>query len=389
MGFGPSSHLGVFFSSRDSGNIFQQIRRQQATSPSQPTRTPKHNKTMSADIEMEEQAATNPKPPSEKKSSKKRKSITTEAPDVENTTQPTEPTTTTPSKKKEKKKKGTTTTTDNEEAENESSKKKKAKQSADAENDADQNINLDAMSPIAHPLADKKLSKRVLRTVKKGSKQRRIKRGVKEVVKALRKGEKGLVVMAGDISPMDVLTHIPLLAEENGSGYIFVPTKESLGAASSTKRPTSCVMISTTRGGSEAIQKKFAEKKKAMVAADPTKAAKIQADEDEYTASFEAVLGEVLQLMVYQTSSSILIITVSNAEQRGFLTHVMLFQSLYLTMSNEGYEVSHVLARRAKGSIVCDWWFDHQVNRREKALSACPFRISRRWLNFFMNICGL
>jgi hypothetical protein len=89
-----------------------------------------------------------------------------------------------------------------------------------------------------------------------GSKQRRIKRGVKEVVKALRKGEKGwgnpyitiintsyvsyhkrdvdwvicsstarLVVMAGDISPMDVLTHIPLLAEENGSGYIFVPTK--------------------------------------------------------------------------------------------------------------------------------------------------------------------
>jgi DNA mismatch repair ATPase MutL len=123
---------------------------------------------MSADIEMEEQATTNSKPPSQKKSSKKRKSITTEAPDVENTTQPTEPTTTTPNKKKEKKKKGTTTTTDNEEAENESSKKKKPKQSTDAENDADQNINVDALSPIAHPLADKKLSKRVLRTVKKG-----------------------------------------------------------------------------------------------------------------------------------------------------------------------------------------------------------------------------
>ena len=51
----------------------------------------------------------------------------------------------------------------------------------------------DQLSPIAHPLADKKLRKKVLRTVKKAAKQRQIKRGVKEVVKALRKGEKGSV----------------------------------------------------------------------------------------------------------------------------------------------------------------------------------------------------
>lgn len=49
--------------------------------------------------------------------------------------------------------------------------------------------------------------------------------------------------MAGDITPMDVLTHIPLLAEEAGNAYIFVPSKELLGHASSTKRPTSCVMV--------------------------------------------------------------------------------------------------------------------------------------------------
>ena len=243
---------------------------------------------MPSDIEMEAPAS-NSKNVSEKKSSKKRKSITTEAPESESTAQPAEPANS--NKKKEKKKKTT-----EKEADTESSKKKKSKQTADVETDADQDLNMDALSPIAHPLADKKLSKRVLRTVKKGSKQRAIKRGVKEVVKALRKGEKGLVVMAGDISPMDVLTHIPLLAEENGSGYIFVPTKESLGAASSTKRPTSCVMISTSRGGSKAMQEKFAAKKKALIEADPSKAAKIQADEDEYTTSFEAVLGEVLQL---------------------------------------------------------------------------------------------
>ncbi|EGG10135.1 uncharacterized protein MELLADRAFT_34068 [Melampsora larici-populina 98AG31] len=132
---------------------------------------------------------------------------------------------------------------------------------------------LDALSPIAHPLADKKLGKRVLRTVKKGSKHRFIRRGVKEVVKALRKGDKGLVVMAGDISPMDVLTHIPLLAEENGSGYVFVTSKESLGLASSTKRPTSCVMISNSS------------------------AAKIKEEVEEYATSYQEVLQEVLQLV--------------------------------------------------------------------------------------------
>jgi hypothetical protein len=42
---------------------------------------------------------------------------------------------------------------------------------------------------------------------------------------------------------------------------------------------------------------RFAEKRKALIAADPSKAEKIQADEDEYTTAFEAVLGEVLQLV--------------------------------------------------------------------------------------------
>ena len=50
---------------------------------------------------------------------------------------------------------------------------------------------LESLSPIAQPLAQHKLAKRVLRTVKKGSKARHIHRGVKEVVKSVRKGEKG------------------------------------------------------------------------------------------------------------------------------------------------------------------------------------------------------
>lgn len=85
------------------------------------------------------------------------------------------------------------------------------------------------------------ISDRDINTI--AAKAKHVKRGVKEVVKGLRKGEKGLVLIAGDISPIDVITHVPVLCEENDVPYIFLPSKEDLGTAGSTKRPTSCVMV--------------------------------------------------------------------------------------------------------------------------------------------------
>ncbi|KAK9458951.1 uncharacterized protein V1516DRAFT_629691 [Lipomyces oligophaga] len=102
---------------------------------------------------------------------------------------------------------------------------------------------LSAQLPFAHPLAPKKLNKKVMKTVKKAAKQKHVKRGVKEVVKSLRKGDKGLVVIAGDISPADVISHIPVLCEDQNVPYVFVPSKEDLGSAGATKRPTSCIMV--------------------------------------------------------------------------------------------------------------------------------------------------
>lgn len=53
------------------------------------------------------------------------------------------------------------------------------------------------------------------------------------------------MVIAGNITPMDVITHVPILCEESNIPYIFVPRKEDLGAAAATKRPTSCVLVYT------------------------------------------------------------------------------------------------------------------------------------------------
>ena len=68
-------------------------------------------------------------------------------------------------------------------------------------------------------------------------------RGVKETVKAVRKGAKGVVVIAADISPIDVLSHLPILCEEKEIPYIYVKSRAELGQACKTKRPTSCVLV--------------------------------------------------------------------------------------------------------------------------------------------------
>ena len=52
-----------------------------------------------------------------------------------------------------------------------------------------------------------------------------------------------MCIIAGDISPIDVVTPLPVLCEDNDIPYIFVPSKDELGQAGLTKRPTSCMLI--------------------------------------------------------------------------------------------------------------------------------------------------
>lgn len=53
----------------------------------------------------------------------------------------------------------------------------------------------------------------------------------------------GIVVLAADISPIDVISHIPVLCEDHNIPYVFLTSRAELGAAGSTKRPTSVVMV--------------------------------------------------------------------------------------------------------------------------------------------------
>ncbi len=57
-----------------------------------------------------------------------------------------------------------------------------------------------------------------------------------------------MCVIAGDISPIDVISHIPVLCEDGEIPYIYVSSKAELGAAAGTKRPTSVVLVAPKKG---------------------------------------------------------------------------------------------------------------------------------------------
>ena len=58
-----------------------------------------------------------------------------------------------------------------------------------------------------------------------------VRKGTNEATKAIERGTAKLVVIAEDVDPPEVVAHLPLLCDERKIPYVFVPSKEKLGAA--------------------------------------------------------------------------------------------------------------------------------------------------------------
>ena len=123
------------------------------------------------------------------------------------------------------------------------------------------------VSPIANPLASDKLTKKLLKLTKLFAKERGVKKGVKETVKAVRNNTKGICLIAADVSPVDVLSHLPIMCENKGIAYIYLPSREAIGGACLTRRPTSCVLI--VEPASKENKEKYAENEKLVRARNP------------------------------------------------------------------------------------------------------------------------
>jgi large subunit ribosomal protein L7Ae len=71
----------------------------------------------------------------------------------------------------------------------------------------------------------------------------KIGKGANEATKYVERGQAKLVVMAEDVTPEEILAHMPLLCEEKNIPYTYVPSKEELGNAAGLGIPTSAIAV--------------------------------------------------------------------------------------------------------------------------------------------------
>lgn len=107
-------------------------------------------------------------------------------------------------------------------------------------------------------MADNALSNRALEAVELARATGKIKKGTNEVTKSIERGTAKLVLVAKDVSPPEVVMHIPLLGKEKGVPVVEVPSKEELGAAAGLSVPAVSVAV-VQEGEARAIVKEIAE----------------------------------------------------------------------------------------------------------------------------------
>lgn len=71
----------------------------------------------------------------------------------------------------------------------------------------------------------------------------KIRKGANEATKALEKGQAKLVVYAEDVTPKEIIMHLPLLAKEKNVPCFGVSKKDDLGAAAGLSVSTAAVAV--------------------------------------------------------------------------------------------------------------------------------------------------
>ena len=93
----------------------------------------------------------------------------------------------------------------------------------------------------------------------------KISKGSNEATKQVERSQAKLVVMAEDVTPEEILAHMPVLCEEKNIPYAYVPSKEELGSAAGLHVGTAAVAVinpGKDKAGIENIAKKLEGLKK-------------------------------------------------------------------------------------------------------------------------------
>ena len=107
-------------------------------------------------------------------------------------------------------------------------------------------------------MVDKEID-RIYEAVEVAKATGKIRKGTNEVTKAVERGEAKLVVVAKDVTPPEIVMHLPVICKEKDISCVEVPTKEELGAAAGIEKGTSSVAI-VQEGEAKSIVKEINSK---------------------------------------------------------------------------------------------------------------------------------
>lgn len=91
----------------------------------------------------------------------------------------------------------------------------------------------------------------MLSTAKDGGK---LKKGINEATKSAERKTAQFVIIAGDVSPEEVIVHLPILCKEKGIPYAFVPTRKELGDSIDLGVGTSAIAVENPGPATEKLQ---------------------------------------------------------------------------------------------------------------------------------------
>ena len=83
----------------------------------------------------------------------------------------------------------------------------------------------------------------IYETIEKARKIGKIEKGVNEVTKAIERGTAKFVFVAADVSPKEIVAHIPVLCKEKSIKFEEADSKQKLGIAAGINVPCSAIAI--------------------------------------------------------------------------------------------------------------------------------------------------
>lgn len=102
-------------------------------------------------------------------------------------------------------------------------------------------------------MTDKELVDKVLEAIEIAKNTGKIKKGSNEVTKALERGTAKIVAYAKNVSPPEIVMHLPLLAKEKQIPCIEIDNKEELGTAAGLPVPTAAVAVIVEGGAKKLV----------------------------------------------------------------------------------------------------------------------------------------